>query len=81
MEEVAGIAIIPVVVGLVEVAKRAGLPAAWAPAVAIATGLALSVGLAVSGASELTLALLRGVVWGLAASGLYAGARTVARSG
>lgn len=42
--ELAGIAIVPLIIGLVEVAKRLGLDARWAPPLAVALGLGISLG-------------------------------------
>lgn len=65
----------PLVVALVEVGKRAGLPVRWAPLVAIALG----VGLVWALTYQPTAAAV--VVWGLiigaTAAGLYSGGRAV----
>ena len=58
-------------VGLVEVAKRVGLPAQYAPVVSIACGLGLAA-LVLPLGSALALS---GIVVGLTASGLYSGTR------
>lgn len=69
----------PLVIGLVEVAKRAGLPSALAPLLAVGLGVLASVGWALSAAAAhqetLARALLVGVAIGLSASGLYSGVR------
>jgi hypothetical protein len=72
-------AIVAVVPGLVEVAKRAGLPARYAGllAIGLATALVALRDLALQGGTpgELARWLLSGVVYGLAAAGLYSQAR------
>jgi hypothetical protein len=82
VDAIGGIVIVPLIVGLVQVARQAGLPARWAALLALALGLA--VGVAWTAASSPTPALmdwltgvLRGVTWGLAASGLYSGTRAM----
>jgi hypothetical protein len=84
MEEIAGVAGVPLIVGLVEVAKGVGLGARWAPAVALGLGLALSLGyhaaLGGVGGAEWAQAAVSGLALGLAASGLYSGARAVAHA-
>jgi hypothetical protein len=84
MEEIAGVAVVPLIVGLVEMAKGAGLGARWAPAVALGLGLALSLGyraaLGVPEGAAWAQAALSGLALGLAASGLYSGTRAVAHA-
>ena len=81
MDELAGVAVVPLIVGLVEVAKGVGLGSRWAPALAIGLGLALSLGyraaLGVPAGAEWAQATLSGLAFGLAATGLYSGARAV----
>ena len=86
-DPIAGVPIVALVLGLVEVAKRAGLPTRFAglAAVASATALVALADLAGSGdaaAQRLGVPLgtaagwlLGGVVYGLAAAGLYSQAR------
>jgi hypothetical protein len=84
MEEIAGVASVPLIMGLVEVAKGMGLSPRWAPAVSLGLGLALSLGyraaLDVPAGAEWAQAVLSGLALGLAASGLYSGARTMAHA-
>lgn len=68
--------VVPIVVGLVEVAKGIGLPPRFAPIAAIALGVGLSF---LSGLSWQTSAV-QGILIGLAASGLWSGARALAGS-
>ena len=85
MEEMAGVAVVPLIVGLVEVAKGAGLEARWAPAMALGLGLAVSLGyqaaLGMPAGAAWAQAGLSGLALGLAASGLYSGTRAVAHVG
>ncbi|HLI29353.1 MAG TPA: hypothetical protein VKZ60_19990 [Chloroflexota bacterium] len=86
MEEIAGVAVVPLIVGLVEVAKGAGLASRWAPLLAVGLGVAISVGYGVAApgrlAPEAIAALgLRGLALGLAAAGLYSGTRALAHPG
>lgn len=78
--EIFGILAVPLIVGLVEAAKAMGLPARWAALLALALGVLLSMA-ATDAANPLVGAVVRGLALGLAASGLYAGARAVGRSG
>ena len=80
---ISGAPIVALVPGLVELAKRAGLPTRWAGAAAVvfATALVALVDLARRGdpgSSPVALGagwFLAGVVYGLAAAGLYSQAR------
>lgn len=65
----------PLVVALVEAAKRAGLPAAYAPIAAVAFAIPL---VALLGGAIDTEALVTGIVAGLSAAGLYSGTKAVA---
>lgn len=80
-EEFAGVLAVPFIVGLVEGAKRMGLDTVWATPVAVGLGVALSVGwqaaAAYPAAAPWLEALLWGIALGLAASGLYSGAKRV----
>jgi hypothetical protein len=81
MDELAGIAGVPLVMGLVEVGKRLGLSGRWAPALALALGAGLSLGyraaLGLPGGEAWAQAVLNGLALGLAAAGLYSGARAL----
>lgn len=67
----------PIVTGLVEAAKRAGLPAQYAGAAAVV--LAVPVVVLLSGQADLE-ALITAIVAGLTAAGLYSQAKTLASS-
>lgn len=68
------LAVIPLVLGLVAVVKSIGLPSRFAPLASIAIGAGL---LAVTGAVW-QVALIQGIVVGLAASGLWSGGKALA---
>lgn len=64
---------VPIVLALVEVAKRSGLNSRWAPALSVALGLVL---LGIWGNEVDVLGnLLEGLVAGLSASGVYSGVK------
>ena len=77
--EYAGVLAIPLIIGLVEAAKRLGLDAVWATPLAIGIGLAVSLGYQaaqqVPGSEVWLNATLWGVALGLSASGLYSGTK------
>lgn len=66
---------IPIVAGLVEIIKTAGLPSRYAPIVSLLVGIGVSY---LFGWSEWQWGILNGVVYGLSASGLYSGVKAVA---
>lgn len=74
-----GVLAVPLIIGLVEAAKRGGLPARWSAPLAIALGLALRLSYQLAaGPAELLSwldALVQGLALGLAASGLYSGVK------
>lgn len=77
--ELGGVVIVPLIVGLVEAAKRLGLPVQYAAVAALGLGLAASVGAwltAQAGGRDLFNATLVGLALGLSASGLYSVGRT-----
>lgn len=75
--EIYGVAIIPVIVGLIEVAKRAGLPKRFSPILAIALGILAGIVYLESG--SIKEGVLKGIAIGLASVGLYSGTRNVIR--
>lgn len=77
-EIIYGIAVIPLIIGLVQALKQVGLPDQFAPLASIGLGLALAIAQILTGAEMTPLAVvLNGIAYGLAASGLYSGARAV----
>ena len=79
--EYAGVLAIPLIIGLVEAAKKVGLDTVWATPLAIVIGLAISVGYVAAqqlpGSEVWVSAVLWGLALGLSASGLYSGAKKV----
>lgn len=69
--------LIPVVLGLVEVFKRLGLPSQWAPLASVVLGLIA--GFFYLAPGDPATAVLSGLVVGLAAMGLWSGPKSVAR--
>lgn len=67
------VAIVPVVVGLVSTLKGAGLPTKYAPATSLVIGIAL---VSLTGVIWQAF-VVQGIIVGLAASGLYSGAKAV----
>lgn len=65
------IAVIPVIVGLVEVVKSLGLDSKYAPVVSLVMGIGL---VSLTGVVW-QAALLQGIISGLAASGLFSSAK------
>ncbi len=78
-EELYGVALIPLIVGLVDLVKRAGLPDKLAPIVSLGLGLGLmfAYGLTEAGWTVLQCAVT-GAFLGLSAVGLYSGVKNVA---
>lgn len=78
----AGVAVVPLIVGLVEMAKGLGLPARWATPAAVLLGLCASLGYQwASGTPDprpWADAILAGLALGLSAAGLYSGTRAAA---
>lgn len=84
-----GVPIVVLTPGLVEILKRSGLPSRYAGAAAILCAMLLAAladvaGLAAGDSAQppgarLALWLLAGIVYGLAASGLYAQGQSLAR--
>jgi hypothetical protein len=70
--------VVPLILGLVEVAKQLGLPARFAPALALALGVVAGV-LYVSPGDPVE-GVLVGLVMGLAAVGLWSGPKNLVRS-
>jgi hypothetical protein len=69
-----GVALIPLIIGLVEVAKQVGLPSKLAPALAVLLGLGVGFVMQTSGPAESSL---KGLMIGLSASGLYSAGKTM----
>jgi uncharacterized membrane protein (DUF441 family) len=68
--DLANAALVPIIVGIVELAKMAGLPARYAGLAAVALGLALTYLASYVGGRPAEV-VLTGLATGLAAAGLY----------
>lgn len=73
MFEVYGVALIGLIVGLVEVLKRAGLPRRFLPLSSLIFGV--SAGVIYIYPSDLKAGIIVGLMMGLSASGLYSGTK------
>ena len=67
--------IIAVVLGLVEVVKRIGLPSRFCPLLAVVIGVLASF---ISPSGSIGLTIMVGVIYGLSASGFYSGVKNTA---
>lgn len=77
LELIGGVLAVPVIVAIVELAKQQGLPARWAMPLAVGLGLAMAALVFYFGASPLYQHLVRGLLAGLAAAGLYSGVKAM----
>lgn len=75
-----GVAVVPAVIGLVEVCKDLGLPTRAAPAAAVCFGVLAALAQLYAGTWPWIQAVVLGVSLGLSACGLYSGVRTVISS-
>lgn len=66
--------VVALILGIVEMSKRLGLPSKWSPVLSLVLGVAYSFTLGEGAAAEL---IVEGIVLGLTASGLYSGTKTV----
>lgn len=71
---VVGLALVPVVLGLTQIVKSFVKDSRWYPVISIVLGVVLAF---VAPAATIALTLLQGVLIGLAASGLFSGAKTI----
>lgn len=70
------VALIPATMGLVDVAKRAGLPSKYAPILSLGIGVALGVATSLD---NLQKGIITGIAIGLSASGLYSGTKALTK--
>ena len=68
------VALIPATMGLVDVAKRAGLPSKNAPILSLVIGIILGVS---TNLDNLQKGMITGIAIGLSASGLYSGTKAL----
>jgi hypothetical protein len=73
--EISGVLAVPLIVGLVQVAKGAGLSARWGAPLALVLGVGISVG-TLSPEGLMAEAVIRGLALGLSACGLYSAVAT-----
>ena len=66
-----GVGFVPLVIGLVEVGKRAGLPTRFAPLLSLFLGVVLMLAVSV----DVIQSVLLGLAVGLSSSGIYSGVR------
>jgi len=78
MFEVYNIAIIPLILGLVELFKRAGVSARWSPFVAVILGVLAGIFYI---STDIKEGIIIGLMLGLSASGLYSGTKSFTSSG
>jgi len=71
------IALVPIIVGLAEIAKKVGFPQKFVPILNLALGLAA--GFFYVAPADAREAALVGIALGLSASGLYSGVKNVAQ--
>ncbi|MCH1626465.1 hypothetical protein [Fredinandcohnia quinoae] len=74
MFEIYDVAILPLIIGIVALFKRAGLPAKYSPFIAVICGLAFGIFYL---DVELKQGILVGLMIGLSASGLYSGTKNM----
>ncbi|GIN85221.1 hypothetical protein J6TS2_16070 [Heyndrickxia sporothermodurans] len=77
MFQIYDVAIIPLIAGIVELFKRAGLPNKYSPFVAVALGLLFGFFYIADNVKE---AIIVGLMLGLSASGLYSGSKNITKS-
>ncbi len=73
--EIYDMTIVPVIIGLVQLAKMAGLKPKYAPFLAILLGIAFAL---IYFQVSMKDRILLGLVFGLSASGLYSGSKNLA---
>ena len=71
--EYAGIAIIPLLIGILEVFKKLGVNQKHIPVISLILGICIGIGLFAAG--DLKAGIIQGVYIGLSAVGLYSGAK------
>ena len=71
--EYAGIAIIPLLIGILEVFKKLGLNKKYIPVISLLLGI--GVGIALFAAGDFKAGIIKGIYIGLSAVGLYSGTK------
>lgn len=75
--EVFGVALVPLILGLVELCKQSGLPDKWSPVLSVLLGLLA--GMFALDVSNLYEGIVVGLALGLSATGLYSGTKNMVR--
>ena len=73
--EIFGVALLPIIVGLVEIIKQFNLPKRFVPIVAIVISEIVAIVFLSDGYTEIKKAVIIGLQMGLASTGLYAGVK------
>lgn len=73
-----GVAAVPVIMGIVEGAKAAGLPKKWAPTLSVCLGVAAGVFIIAPG--NVTEGIVVGLALGLTPVGLYSGTKNTVQN-
>lgn len=73
MIEYYNVAIVPLIIGIVQLLKKYGFPVKYSPIAAIVLGLAFGIAFA----ANLKEAVIIGLMLGLSASGLYSGGKNL----
>lgn len=71
--EYAGIAIIPLLIGILEIFKKVGLKGKYIPIFSVSLGIFIGIGL--FGNGDMKTGIIQGTYIGLSAVGLYSGAK------
>lgn len=75
--EVYGIALLPIIIGLVQLVKGFRIPNKYMPIVSIIIAEAISIFFMMNGDTDYKKAILVGLQLGLAATGLYSGVKNI----
>lgn len=73
--DIYGVFIVPLIIGLVEIVKRAGLPSKWSPVFAVVLGLLA--GMLLLFPEDIRQGVVVGLALGLSATGLYSGTKNI----
>ena len=71
--EYAGIAIIPLLIGILEIFKKVGVNEKYIPVISVIAGIGL--GIALFAAGDFKAGIIQGIYIGLSAVGLYSGTK------
>jgi uncharacterized membrane protein YGL010W len=77
MLQIYDVAIIPLILGIVELFKRAGIPKKYSPFIAVILGLLFGIFYMATNIKE---GIIVGLMLGLSASGLYSGTKNMTKS-